>query len=160
MALQIPAAIAAFIASQGTRKAVQKYGAQAVDKAKKLIQAAKKPTSTRAPKYGTPEWKKYEKRVMAEIKKEKKARGDELKKSQAEWKKHKKKTMTEVAKEKKARGDELKKSQAEWKKHKKKTMTEIKKEKAEIKMNMGGAVTMKNKCDGAAIKGKTRARMF
>ena len=131
MALQIPAAIAAFIASQGTRKAVQKYGAQAVDKAKKLIQAAKKPTSTRAPKYGTPEWKKYEKRVMAEIKKEKKARGDELKKSQAEWKKHKKKTMTE-----------------------------IKKEKAEIKMNMGGAVTMKNKCDGAAIKGKTRARMF
>ena len=131
MAWQIPVAIAAFIASQGTRKAVQKYGAQAVDKAKKLMQAAKKPTSTRAPKLGTPEWKKYEKRVMAEIKKEKKARSDELKKSQAEWKKHEKKTMTE-----------------------------IKKEKAEKKMNMGGAVTMKNKCDGAAIKGKTKARMF
>ena len=131
MAWQIPVAIAAFIASQGTRKAVQKYGAQAVDKAKKLIQAAKKPTSTRAPKLCTPEWKKYEKRVMAEIKKEKKARSDELKKSQAEWKKHEKKTMTE-----------------------------IKKEKAEKKMNMGGAVTMKNKCDGAAIKGKTKARMF
>ena len=37
---------------------------------------------------------------------------------------------------------------------------EEKRKKNEKKMKMGGAVIMKNKCDGAAIKGKTRARMF
>ena len=130
MALQIPAAIAAFIASQGTRKAVQKYGAQAVDKAKKLMQAAKKPTS--------PAKKMRDRR--------KKIKKDGL-------------SGKEVRDITIASGLLGASGSANYVQNQN-FNAKMRRKKNEKKMKMGGAVTMKNKCDGAAIKGKTRARMF
>ena len=130
MALQIPAAIVAFIASQGTRKAVQKYGAQAVDKAKKLMQAAKKPTS--------PAKKMRDRR--------KKIKKDGL-------------SGEEVRDITIASGLLGASGSANYVQNQN-FNAKMRRKKNEKKMKMGGAVTMKNKCDGAAIKGKTRARMF
>ena len=137
MALQIPAAIAAFIASQGTRKAVQKYGAQAVDKAKKLMQAAKKPTSPA-------------KKMRDRRKKIKKAglSGEEVRDI----------TIASGLLGVSGSANYVQNQNFNAKMRRKKE--EEKRKKNETKMKMGGAVTMKNKCDGAAIKGKTRARMF
>ena len=137
MALQIPAAIAAFIASQGTRKAVQKYGAQDVDKAKKLMQAAKKPTS--------PAKKMRDRRKK--IKKDGLS-GEEVRDI----------TIASGLLGVSGSANYVKNQNFNAKMRRKKE--EEKRKKNEKKMKMGGAVTMKNKCDGAAIKGKTRARMF
>ena len=137
MALQIPAAIAAFIASQGTRKAVQKYGAQAVDKAKKLMQAAKKPTS--------PAKKMRDRRKK--IKKDGLS-GEEVRDI----------TIASGLLGVSGSANYVQNQNFNAKMRRKKG--EEKRKKNEKKMKMGGAVTMKNKCDGAAIKCKTRARMF
>ena len=137
MALQIPAAIAAFIASQGTRKAVRKYGAQAVDKAKKLMQAAKKPTS--------PAKKMRDRRKK--IKKDGLS-GEEVRDI----------TIASGLLGVSGSANYVQNQNFNAKMRRKKE--EEKRKKNEKKMKMGGAVTMKNKCDGAAIKGKTRARMF
>lgn len=137
MALQILAAIPAFIASQGTRKAVQKYGAQAVDKAKKLMQAAKKPTS--------PAKKMRDRRKK--IKKDGLS-GEEVRDI----------TIASGLLGVSGSANYVQNQNFNAKMRRKKE--EEKRKKNEKKMEMGGAVTMKNKCDGAAIKGKTRARMF
>tara|TARA_X000001388_G_scaffold73487_1_gene65281 strand:- start:1257 stop:1676 length:420 start_codon:yes stop_codon:yes gene_type:complete len=139
MALQILATIAAFIASQGTRKAVQKYGAQAVDKAKKLIQATKTKKPTSSAKTMRDRRKKIKKDGLS---------GEEVR------------DITIASGLLGASGSANYVQNQNFNAKMRRKKEEEKRKKNEKKMKMGGAVTMKNKCDGAAIKGKTRARIF